>query len=346
MTAPHAPRRARTLSRRSRLLPGLTIANLILLTCLWVAESFVGERHWLTTGLLYFPQHWIGIPGIFLLTWALIGRNWKVALVNSPACAFFTGYFLGFNIPLHAAPMGNRAPIRVMTYNIHYGSGGVENLVSVIKQQRADIVCLQETRAYAGWPDPVPGLQRYLRGWHMARGAEVATLSRYPISFTKAHPMMQPLGRIVLETTIDVQGQRLTVFNTHISTADMSRKGGAVTAGHRWKTPAYVQGTANARMRQLPILLKAANSARTPVIITGDFNNPPRGIFYRRLTRNYRDAFRAAGWGTGNTFRSDLPVMRIDHILAGEGVNVHDCYVPRVSASDHRPVVAEISIVE
>jgi len=328
--------------KRRHLLATLSILNVAFLILLWIAETFIAERFWLTTGLLYFPQHWIGIPAIVLLVWSLYTREIKLSLLKLASTFFFAIYFLGFNIPFRAEPVIG-TPIRVMTYNIHYGSGGAANIVEVIEQQKPDIVCMQETRAFGTWRDPVPELQRLLPGWHMSRGAEVATFSRHPIIRQKAHPMGQPFGRVVLETVVNVRGQQLSVFNTHISTGGNFEK--CDRPKYWWTMPRYVLGTAEVRAKQLPILLKAAQGATTPAIIAGDFNNPPRGLFYRKLTRDFRDAFDAAGWGTGFTFRSDLPVLRIDHILAGAGVAVHRCHVPRVNASDHRPVVAEISLL-
>jgi endonuclease/exonuclease/phosphatase family metal-dependent hydrolase len=314
------------------------------LIVLWVTETFIGERFWLSTGLLYFPQHWIGVPGALLLTWALLRRDATSTVVSLAGLCFFAFFLLGLNIPLRVAPAGAGQPLRVMTYNIHYGSGGIVNLVDVIKAQSPDVICIQESRALGRWPDPVPQMKRLLPGWSMARGGDVATFSRHPIVMQRLHPMPQPVGRVVLETVILVNGEQVAVFNTHISTAGNIRQGNRARPGRWWTMPGYVQSTARTRALQLPVLLRAAEAATLPTIICGDFNNPPRGSFYRRLTRNFRSAFSAAGWGTGFTFRSDLPVLRIDHILTGLGIHVTSCHVPRVSASDHRPVVAELSL--
>ena len=74
----------------------------------------------------------------------------------------------------------------------------------------------------------------------------------------------------------------------------------------------------------------------------GDFNNPPRGRLYQRLAGCFQDAFRAAGWGLGETYPVGTPLLRIDYLFAGQGVGVSRCWVPNVRASDHRPTVAEV----
>ncbi|MZE74838.1 metal-dependent hydrolase, partial [Streptomyces sp. SID5789] len=54
---------------------------------------------------------------------------------------------------------------------------------------------------------------------------------------------------------------------------------------------------------------------------------------------------RDAGSGTGGTFPAAAPVKRIDYVTVGEGVRVRGAAVPEEAvASDHRPVVADVSL--
>jgi endonuclease/exonuclease/phosphatase (EEP) superfamily protein YafD len=78
--------------------------------------------------------------------------------------------------------------------------------------------------------------------------------------------------------------------------------------------------------------------------VAGDFNNPPRGVLYRRMSVQLSDSFRAAGGGFGYTFRSDFPAMRIDYIWCAPGVRVVRCRTVRSRASDHLPVIADIRL--
>ena len=108
--------------------------------------------------------------------------------------------------------------------------------------------------------------------------------------------------------------------------------------------PDYMRHTAAARAAQVTELLRIANSTSPPLLIAGDFNNPPRGRLYQRMTDRFQDAFRAVGWGLGDTYPANLPVLRIDYVFAGEGIAVRRCTVPRVLASDHRPTIVEIGL--
>jgi vancomycin resistance protein VanJ len=212
-------------------------------------------------------------------------------------------------------------------------------VVDVVEEARADLVCLQEANSFQQWRDPVPQLRRLLPGWYIARRGELATLSRYPILAQRTHhaPWTE---RVILETQVDVKGQQVTVLNVHISTAaapySMRRR--------PMELPEYLRHVARVRADQVSTLLRVARAAPRPVIIVGDFNTPPRGLLYRQITRRFQDAFETTGWGLGHTYPAHLPLMRIDYIFAGEGLIQSHSSVPKVGASDHRPVVAEITI--
>jgi len=329
--------------RRDRLAL-LTKINLAALLLLCLLETFVAERSWLTILLLYLPQHWIGVPGAALALWALARKQPKLLLWNMLGLAFFVFYFLGFNIPLRkgSTPAGPR--LRVMTYNINYGSRGAAQIIKVVRAARPDVLCLQETRAYQKWPDPVPELQRLLPDWHMARGSEVTTLSRFPIVAQRTHAMPIKTGRVILETQIAVKKRRFSVFNVHMSTASSGANYAESRLRQMFGLPIYASSTADIRRRQTKILMSVTSKVSGSQIVMGDFNNPPRGLVYRELTGRFHDAFHAAGWGWGYTFRADLPVLRIDYIFLGPGIRASRSFVPAMSASDHRPLVAEISL--
>lgn len=82
---------------------------------------------------------------------------------------------------------------------------------------------------------------------------------------------------------------------------------------------------------------------RQNTIIAGDFNMPPRGVVYRRIAGQYRNAF-SAGNGFGYTYRSSLPVLRIDHIFLSPDLRPVRCRTIGTRVSDHRPVVAEVEL--
>ena len=252
-------------------------------------------------------------------------------------------------MPQSSAPSSTR--LRVMTFNILGGLKGADKVAQVVREQKPDILCLQETMGLTtGRPgalqqqaDPLPALQALLpAGWFMARTHEVTTFSRFPIVSQRVHEMPPATGRAILETQVNVRGKMLSVFNAHISMKELSR---AEQQRDR-AMPRVLQfgGSSTTRQKQIDVLLAATAKVQTPFVVCGDFNLPPRGIVYRTLTSKLTDSFKVAGWGSGFSFHSDWPLMRIDYIWLSNGVRVLDCQVLNARASDHRPYVADVEL--
>lgn len=327
-------------SRPSRIPTALTCCNLISLVFLYIAENLVGERHWLTTLLLYCPQYVVCVPCAVLLFWSFVTRRWSELTANAVAMMLYIVVFLGWNEPVAFRPHVAGPAIRLMTYNIHHAAGGVDNIAKVIRRAQPDVICLQEANGGDGRPDPIPELRVRLKHWDMRRTGDLATLTQGSILSVKVHRISNSIDRVFLETRVRLKQRELTVLNVHLATGS-----GQYTLTHRTiSLPAYVHETVSTRSQQVSALLRVSNSIASPVILVGDFNNPPRGRLYRRLTNTFSDAFHASGHGFGYTFRSDLPVMRIDYILLRQGLLAEGCRVLNVSASDHRPVIADFAL--
>ena len=341
-------------SSRARL-QRLSVWNLTLLLALWIFEQFVAERFRPTTIVTYAPQQlWI-VPTLCLMAACLWKRRAKWLAFNALTTLLFAVFFLGFNIPfgrwMQQSPAPSSTRLRVMTFNIKGGLNGVDEVAQVVRAQKPDVLCLQETMGLTtGRPgalqqqaDPIPALRTLLpQSWFMERTHEVTTFSRFPIVSQRVHAMPLRTGRAILETRLNVRGKQFTVFNTHISMVPLNepaqRRENALPRVLRFG------GSFSTRQTQIAVLLATTAKVQTPFIICGDFNTPPRGIAYRTLSSQLTDSFRAVGWGSGLSFRSDLPLLRIDYIWLNDGVRVLDCHVPNVRASDHRPYVADLAL--
>lgn len=82
-----------------------------------------------------------------------------------------------------------------------------------------------------------------------------------------------------------------------------------------------------------------------PLVILGDFNTPPDSIHFAPLRRNHRHAFETAGTGYQPTWPLPVPVLCLDHVWVNRHVRVQSCRNGWTQASDHRPVVADVSIL-
>jgi endonuclease/exonuclease/phosphatase family metal-dependent hydrolase len=80
----------------------------------------------------------------------------------------------------------------------------------------------------------------------------------------------------------------------------------------------------------------------------GDLNEGPDGRAVRFLFERLRDAWLLGGDAEGETFPSDRPTARIDYLFVSDGIVVERVLVPpgpdARQASDHRPLVAELTL--
>lgn len=79
-----------------------------------------------------------------------------------------------------------------------------------------------------------------------------------------------------------------------------------------------------------------------PVIFGGDFNLPAGDKLFRILSPRFRDTFRNAGRGWGNTLDNDLPILRIDQIWCDDHFHTISTEARRTVNSDHRMVVCDL----
>jgi endonuclease/exonuclease/phosphatase family metal-dependent hydrolase len=260
-------------------------------------------------------------------------------------------------------PQATKQSIRVMSYNIHRWAGqdgrlDVGRLAHVIRSAGSDVVGLNEVLhpvtgdgqtseplveladrlgmfyvfGASGWID------RRGPGWHGPVGN--ALLSRYPLLDVANSPLpslQTTKQRSLLAATLgDGPARGLRAHVTHLDHA--------------------FEGT---RLLQIREVLRNLPSQGLHYV-GGDFNTPG---FVGRRTRylsppvlrylqryGYRDAFHEVGHGNGRTFPSASPVFRIDFLFLPDryagALRWAYALNSRVThlASDHRPVVAELSL--
>lgn len=317
----------------------LSLAYLAAVAALMLAQRYVGERFWFVTWVTYAPQYGALAPALLLFLWSLIARNRRALLLNVASLGIVFFGLMGYR--WHYDPGYVSDSVRIMTYNIHYLDGGIEPVARTIAAQKADVVVLQEVNPRPGETHPMELLQKRLPQYTFRWHGELAVGSRYPIRFVQARTTWPNTPqRPAMRADIEIMGRRIHLLAAHLAVAiddDLIRG--------RWRAiPAYTRHSTMVRSKQMQGLLAWAEEISGPVIIAGDFNTPPRGRIYGWIARRYTDAFAVAGTGLGYTFRSDLPMLRIDYIFAGDGVTPGRAWVPNSRASDHKPLVAEMQI--
>lgn len=203
---------------------------------------------------------------------------------------------------------------------------------------------------------------------HVATLADTLGFRRHPSEAdslelpvnTFSRTMPEELTPLVLQQPDDIpyvvgtrarllwQGRDVVVYNLHLYSfndkpwreeVSNGLKLGTWTSRLRKYRRAFL-----AREREVEYLRGLLAQETLPLIVSGDFNTTPHNWDYRRLAQGLHDAFRAAGRGWGGTYHTKMALFRIDYVLASPAWRLHSAYVPKVAYSDHRPVVARLSL--
>lgn len=224
--------------------------------------------------------------------------------------------------------------VRVLVYNVRGFRDGRRRVASVVRHLEPDLLMLNES-----------GGRRRLRRFARDVGMQAAADPWSPLRRrVKNAVLVRPPWRIL--------EHRLLRFAR--STALYPR--GALFAragrsGHRvWAVATHLGLDPVERRRHAEELADEMRGIDGPLLIGGDLNESPDARAARFLARRFWDAWLLAGDVAGETFPADEPTARIDYLFVSEGVRVERAMVPPTPdarvASDHRPVVAEVTLPE
>lgn len=318
--------------RKSTALRAIKV-NIVFLLCVLAARHLVADDFWPLSWLVFAPPQVFLIPTLVLLLIAARRKQRKIAFFNFALFLVSWPVLCGFNTAF--PKLTARSQLRVMTYNIRYASGGIEEIARVIEQENPDIICLQEVIAKDSWPDPFPALKKYFPQYSVSRYGQLVTLTRRPIIHQQSHSLPQQDGCGILETHIVFQGKVLRIYNAHfINPVD----------GKLLEWPQQIRKRARIRHDQLQLLTRLSQSQSSPYFIAGDFNTPSHGRTNRSLLALGRDAFASGAIGFGDTFPAIFPVLRIDRVFASSSLQPQTSRVLPTRASDHRPLVADFIV--
>ncbi|MCB9858012.1 MAG: endonuclease/exonuclease/phosphatase family protein [Phycisphaerales bacterium] len=261
------------------------------------------------------------------------------ATVHHDAATVVSGS-AGLSASADIAPPTRTGSIRVLTYNILFGRNWRESL-AVIRDANADVVCLQEVVPEGSFYAPCAGIERivddiampcdyaYLWGRNHKRlgNATFAKDGVFERQVLRAWPT-SPYG---LSNRVNVGGVQLTIANIHLSPM--------------WgPAPLMFLPSECFRRIEAAALSRWAQCVTGPVAAVGDFNTFSIAPAYRRMSKDWRDARRAAcdrPLPTRPTY--GLPFV-IDHIFVRGAAEILDYSVFSGGGSDHRAVLATLKV--
>ncbi len=336
----HRPRRPR--ARLARWLWRLSLAYLAALVLLYLVEALLAERTWPTLLLTYVCQYPFFFPSIMLLPASLLLRHRRSLAVSVAALALVCFGLIGLAVPRWRGTSPPGATVRVMTLNSAYCHDlEPSDLARLVAQHHLDVVSLQESSL--GDSALARQFLAVLPGWRVVTEDQLSVLSRLPVRSRRVHRYTDG-DRAALLVQLELGKTPFTIISTHFTTAYPPRR-----LRSDWRALGLNLNRHNTIRRhqtdELLDLVRERHALGEPVLVTGDFNTPPRGRIYRQLASHLQDSFAATGWGTGYSFPSIAPIYRIDYLWAGVGVEPRTCQRLLVRVSDHCPVVGEFVVL-
>jgi endonuclease/exonuclease/phosphatase (EEP) superfamily protein YafD len=328
MTITDAPPVARP-ARRRRVVWTVLIWLSLVPAAIWLLARTSGWQAGLWVQFLAFTPYVAAatlIPAIV----ALITRRWVTAAV---------GVLIAFGFGAAVVPRlitdGDRGPstgveLRVMTSNVLFGGADAFEIVRLVRENRVDVLALQEFTEGSQAALKAAGLEAILPFQQLAPepGASGSGLySRY--DFAEQAAKRNDGGFQQAHASVQVPGAgTIYVESVH-----------PLAPSH----PDTISGW-SADLRDL-----VPAEGGLPKILAGDFNAT---LDHKQLrdviATGYRDAADAVGKGwiaTWGPYDSDpIPPVTIDHVLVDERIGVKDVQVHDVRDSDHRAVIAWVTV--
>jgi endonuclease/exonuclease/phosphatase family metal-dependent hydrolase len=295
----------------------------------------------------------------FLVFWLIFKTRWGLIP--------FIGFLLCYGPARKYCPLNiQRTPpadaIKVLSYNVWYFAGWEDNKGSVnpileyIREQDADIVCLQESATNEVRGNQVDSIlnpiYQYRDTARRGKGDCISIFSKFPI-LSKEHIPYQSKGNISAAFKVLIGDEEVLVVNNHLETTGLTHeektqfktmmKGEMKADTAEMTSKMLVDKLAKATAIRAPqaeaVARYIAYHRDMPVIVCGDFNDSPLSYAHRTIAKNLTDCYIETGNGPGISYHHNGFYVRIDNIMCSSHFQPYACRVDnKIKNSDHYPI--------
>lgn len=156
---------------------------------------------------------------------------------------------------------------------------------------------------------------------------------------------------------IEINNQTIRIYNTHLNSLGFISKDYQFVENITQNTESEAIQKSKSiltkvikagKIRQVEVLAILEHIAQSPypVIVLGDFNEPPYSFAYPRFSSVLEDPFQKLAFGLGATFDgiSTIPGLRLDYILHSPVLNAISYKTGPANLSDHRSVTCQLTL--
>jgi endonuclease/exonuclease/phosphatase family metal-dependent hydrolase len=267
--------------------------------------------------------------------------------------------------------------LRVISWNVarfvewkrnnNKGSQTRLKMMDLIKDQNADVVCLQEffhstDSVYHDNLNYVMGNLGYPYFYYSwdddgdRQWVGQAIFSRHPIIDSGMIRYPRPgMPEALIHADVVFNNDTVRFYTTHLQSVKFGKEEYRSLEKIRNREDSILQSSRNVfaklkrgfqlRAQQADIAKEITTNSPYPFIFTGDLNDVPNSYTYFTIRGlNTQDAFLKKGFGIGRTYSALSPTLRIDYILPTREFSVLQFNTIMKNYSDHYMLVADIQL--
>jgi endonuclease/exonuclease/phosphatase (EEP) superfamily protein YafD len=305
-----------------RLLRVLGYVLLVVLTGL-VAVRWAGLDRWtpLIQAMVFVP-YLAAVALVVLLMLFFTHRRRLAVWALLVFIAYFAALLPRWAVPDHGTPKGSH--LRIMTANLHDGGADATALVRRIKQQRPDILAVQELTPGEATALDRAGIGQYLPSRVLRPGPKAIGSGLYSRGELTDGRGLSP------HSTFNMARATMPLGNASLDLVSVHPR------------PPMTAGSARDWNRDLDLL--PHTTAPGIQVLVGDFNGTEDMYGFRRLTHDgYHDAAITVGSGLRPTWYGwPIPPATFDHVLTEKRLTATAVHTYGLPGSDHHILVADL----
>jgi endonuclease/exonuclease/phosphatase family metal-dependent hydrolase len=373
------------LSVLNKIILAINLLAVIVLLISEAATYICPERFWILAifGLGY-PIA-VAINFLFVSYWLITTRkilsliSLITILIGSNILLGFVQYNIKTKFPerMHDyKAIKDKEKVKIMSYNVRlfdlynwwHNLETRGKMFNLITDESPDIACFQEFfHSDRGAFHNLDTLVEFMnaKNYHVEYTINLrksdhwgmATFSKYPIvNKGKLEFGGKYSNNSCIYSDIKINDDTIRVYNIHLQSINFMKKDYSFMDSLIDKDQdAQIEGSKRIlwllkkayikRAKQTDMVAEHISHSPYPVIVCGDFNDPPSSYAYHILSHNLKDAFRETGRGFGQTFiGGSVPSFRIDYILHDKKFKAYQFTTIHKPYSDHYPITCLLDL--